>query len=317
MLLSVVVVNWNSKDDLLACLASLEAQTHQDIEVIVIDNGSEDGSVEAARTRFPSYRILPQGQNLGFAEACNRGIGASSGPWVAMLNNDAVADPNWAAALVIAAEGAPEACGMLQSAMFFLHDPNTVNSMGLYLTRTGGAIDRFEGSTRRAFSAEEIFCPTGGACAYRRAMLDRIKLEVGYYDREYFMYSEDFDLGWRAQLAGWSAQLVPESFVLHRFHGSTVRRGRSFFVVHTRLNRLRTLLKNSSWPFFLQTLHHTLFELGELICYGRWRAAVQVPKAVRHSLQQRAAVRAMSTVSRRALEKRWVGRVDGVARNTH
>lgn len=306
MRLSIVVVNWNSRSDLEACLESLAKQTHRDLEIIVIDNGSTDGSVAMVKERFPAVDLVEAGENLGFAEGCNRGIARSHGPWVALLNNDAVADPAWAAELVAAAESAPADCGMLQSAMFFLDRPDTINSMGLFLTRSGGAIDRFEGEPRRAVADVPIFCPTGGAAAYRRTMLDAIKLPTGWLDREFFMYCEDFDLGWRAQLAGWSARVVSSSIVLHKFHGSTARRGRAWFVSMTRTNRLRTLIKNASPRFLVATAPYTLFEIGELFWVGGWRAGIALPKAIVESVRQRRNVAALTSVARRAVEKKWV-----------
>jgi GT2 family glycosyltransferase len=224
-----------------------------------------------------------------------------------MLNNDAVADPAWAERLVEAAARAPADRGMLQSVMFFLDRPDTINSLGLFLTRSGGAIDRYEGEPRRAVVDEPIFCPTGGAAAYRRAMLEAVKLPTGYFDREYFMYSEDFDLGWRAQLSGWTAQLAAGSVVYHRFHGSTARRGRSWFVVMTRTNRLRTLLKNASPWFLLRTAPYSAIELAELLWHGGLQAGASLPRVVRESLRQRSRVDAMVAVGRRAIEGRWVG----------
>jgi GT2 family glycosyltransferase len=308
VLLSVVIVNWNSKDDLSACLASLARQTHRELEVIVVDNGSTDGSIELVERDFPDVHLLRTGENLGFAEGCNRGIALAKGPWVALLNNDAVADERWAAELVAAAERAEPRCGMLQSAMFFLDRPDTINSMGLFLTRTGGAIDRFEGEGRRDVPPEAIFCPTGGAAAYRREMLERIRLPTGYLDRDYFMYSEDFDLGWRAQLAGWSADLVPSSVVFHKFHGSTRRRGRAWFVEMTRTNRLRTLVKNASLRFLVATAPWTAFELGELLFVGGPRAFAKLPRALAESVVRRRDVSALAERRRREVEKRWVGR---------
>ncbi|CAN5188811.1 glycosyltransferase family 2 protein [soil metagenome] len=305
--LSVIVVNWNSRSDLEACLQSLVAQTHPDLEVIVIDNGSTDGSGAMVRDRFGQFALVEAGENLGFAEGCNRGIARATGPWIALLNNDAVADRDWASALVVAAESAPRDCGMLQSAMFFLDRPDTINSMGLFLTRSGGAIDRLEGEPRKPVDDVAIFCPTGGAAAYRRTMLDAIALPTGWLDREYFMYSEDFDLGWRAQLAGFSARLVSKSIVLHKFHGSTRRRGRAWFVSMTRTNRLRTLIKNASPRFLLRTAPHTAYEICELFWHGGLSAGFSLPKAIAESVRQRRHVSRLSTVARKSIEARWVG----------
>jgi hypothetical protein len=307
MKLSVVVVNWNSRADLEACLDSLRVQTHRELEVVVIDNASTDGSVEMVRTRYPEVRLLAQADNLGFAEACNLGIDATTGPWVAMLNNDATAEPRWAEALVEAARDAPAACGMLQSLMLFQRAPGRVNSTGIELTRAGRGHDRNEGAPRPTrLEPEEIFCPTAGAAAYRRAMLDAIRLPVGYFDRDHFCYYEDMDLGWRARLAGWSAIYVPASVVHHRYHGSTERRGRSWLVVTSKTNRLRTLVKNASWRFVVATSPWSAADVAMVLWHGRAGAAAGLVRAVRAAAAQRAQVSELSTRSREQIERAWV-----------
>jgi GT2 family glycosyltransferase len=307
MKLSVVVVNWNSRADLEACLESLRAQTHRDLEVVVIDNASADGSVEMVRTRYPEVRLLAQTDNLGFAEACNLGIDATTGPWVAMLNNDATAEPRWAEALVEVARDAPAACGMLQSLMLFQRTPDRVNSTGIELTKSGAGRDRDVGTPRpTALALEEIFCPTAGAAAYRRVMLDAIRLSVGYFDRDHFCYYEDMDLGWRSRLAGWSALYVPASVVLHRYHGSTERRGRSWLVVMAGTNRLRTLVKNASWGLVVKTSPQSIKDITKVLWHGRAGAAVGLVRAVRAAYVQRGRVSAISTRSREQIERAWV-----------
>lgn len=306
MLLSVVVVNWNLRDDLEACLDAIARQTYQDLEVIVVDNGSDDGSEKMVREKFPRYAVIQSGENLGFAEACNRGIEASTGDWVAMLNNDTIADAGWAGALVDAARAAPPTCGMLQSFMYFVSRPDTINSVGIGLTRDGGGVDLHEGEPRsRALGAEEIFCPSGGAAAYRRSMLEAIKLPVGYFDREHFMYYEDLDLGWRARLAGWSARNVPESIVLHKWHGSADRHGRSWLVVISRTNRIRTLLKNASVGFLVRTAPKSVYEACEAVWHGGARVALGLPGALLTSFRQRRLVGALAVERRSEVEERW------------
>lgn len=310
MRLSVVVVNWNSRADLEACLESLERQTHRDLEVVVVDNGSADGSAARVRERFPACKLLAETENLGFAEACNRGIDASTGPWVAMLNNDAVADERWAEALVRAAEAAPADVGMLQSLMLFMHDPTTVNSTGIQLLRSGRGHDRLEGTKHERVGGEEveIFCPTAGAAAYRRAMLDRIKLPEGYFDRRHFMYFEDLDVGWRARLNGWSARLVPDSVVRHKYQASTKRRGRPWLLVVSRTNRLRTLLKNASPEMIARSLHFTLWDAGVVAWNGGPRALLGYARALGEGLRQRREIDALVSRPRRETEARWVSR---------
>jgi GT2 family glycosyltransferase len=136
---------------------------------------------------------------------------------------------------------------MLQSLLLYQSRRDTINSTGVELTRSGGGRDRKEGQPRAAGEVpDEVFCPTAGAAAYRRTMLEAVHMSGGYFDRSHFMYYEDMDLGWRARLAGFSAQYVPGSVVYHRWHGSTERRGRSWLLATAGINRLRTILKNAS-----------------------------------------------------------------------
>ena len=308
--LSVVTVNWNSREDLAACLASLVAQSHADLEVLIVDNASSDGSAEMVRARFPQFTLLEQTANLGFAEACNIGIQHATGSWIAMLNNDAVADPDWAKALVSAAERVPESCGMLQSLMLFQRSPPTINSTGIGLRRSGGGFDRDEGREVPVSTAstpwEVIFCPTAGAAAYRRSMLDAIRLSTGYFDPAHFCYYEDLDLGWRARLAGYDALYVPQSVVHHKFHGTTARRGRAWLAKLATINRVRTLLKNASGSFIVGSLPSSLWQLLRLPFVCGPSALRDYASAVFSSIKLRGEVEAKRRVGRRAVETRWV-----------
>lgn len=281
-------------------------EPHTDLEVIVVDNGSSDGSAEMVRREFSDRLLLPERENLGFAEACNRGIDASTGEWVAMLNNDTVAEPTWAQELVRVATVAPPECGMLQSLLLFRARPGVINSTGIELAYSGGGRDRDAGAPFVPGRVpEEIFCPTAGAAAYRRQMLDGVKLPEGYFDRRHFMYYEDMDLGWRARLAGWSALYVPSSVVLHRWHGSSDRHGRAWLAVMSKTNRIRTLLKNASIPFLVRTGPRTVKELAEIAWHGRVRGLRAVATAVRESVESRRRVAAMTVREREAVEARW------------
>src|SRR5258708_8046612 len=306
MLLSVVVVNWNSRDDVHACLESLRAQTHPELEVIVVDNGLVDGWGDLGGAEFPEFTLLQQTENLGFAEACNRGIDASHGEWVAMLNNDAVAEPAWAKALATAASTATRDCGMLQSLLLYQGRTGVINSTGIELTYAGGGRDRDGNKHCDAVAPERnVFCPTAGAAAYRREMLDVIKLPTGYFDRSHFMYYEDLDLGWRARLAGYSAAYVPASVVHHKWHGSSSRHGRAWLEVISCINRQRTLLKNASGQFILRTTPRTALELAKIIWFGRLGGIMQSARAVRESVNLRTSVEAMAKIGRRQVEAEW------------
>ncbi len=306
--LSVVIVNWNSRADLTVCLESLSRQTYQDLEIIVVDNGSTDGSAAAVRASFPSVVLVEEKKNLGFAHGANRGIAVSHGEWVALLNNDTVADPRWAERLADAAAVAPPECGMLQSVLLFMDRPKQINSTGIVLTSSGSGNDRQEGEPFNHVEKAEIFCPTAGAAAYRRAMLDEIKLPIGYFDDKHFMYFEDLDLGWRARLAGWTAQVVPESIVLHKYQGSAVRHGAQWMIDVSHRNRLRTLIKNASPSFIARTMPRTIEEIARLTRIGGVRAFVDISRVIVESARQRSSVTNIARTSREEVEERWVDR---------
>ncbi len=308
MRLAVVIVNWNSRDDLRACLQSLVAQTHPDLEIVVVDNGSTDGSPAMVAADFPRCTLLAQADNLGFAEGCNRGIDASTASWVAMLNNDCVADPHWAATLVEAAERAPASCGMLQSLMVFLDRPATINSTGIELTALGGGRDRHRDRAwpnPASSAASAIFCPTAGAAAYRRTMLEAIRLSTGYFDRSHFMYFEDLDLGWRARLAGWEASYVPPSMVRHKWHGSTDRHGAGWLAVLSGINRVRTQIKNASLLLIARTSPVTAVETLEIARHAGVDGIRRLSAAIRESWALRREVAAMMRLDRRTVERDW------------
>ncbi|GAC1541759.1 MAG: glycosyltransferase family 2 protein [Polyangiales bacterium] len=307
--ISVVVVNWNSRVDLAACLDALGAQSDRDFETIVVDNGSTDGSVEMVRARFSAVRIVETGANLGFAEGCNRGIEVARQPWVATLNNDADAAPGWIAALRAAAALGDARLGMLQSRIVFKQDDTRTNSTGLLLYANGCAEDRhYDQPVRPDESPEEIFCASAGAALYRRAMLDELRLDSGVFDRDYFMYAEDVDLGWRARLAGWSSIYVPTAVVRHSFQGSSRRHGPNFVELQCKKNRLRTLVKNASLPFLLRTIPRTLGDLAEATLKGGPAMIPAFARAAASAVRQRARVGRLVRVSRRAIERRWVTR---------
>ena len=309
--ISVIVVNWNSQQDLAACLASLHRQTDRDFETILVDNGSSDGSVERVRRDYPEVRVLENGANLGFAEACNRGIACSDRAWIALLNNDAEADPHWIEELRAAARASDAGVGVIQARIMDQRVPAQVSSTGVVFGRSGEFQDRECGSTWNGRDAiEEIFCASAGAALYRRATLQAVRPPTGIFDRDFGLYFEDVDLGWRCRLAGWSARLAPRAVVYHARHGSAQRRGDRFVELQCRRNRVATLLKNASPALLLQSLFGTLRDAILLLARSGSGGARDYLRMIRHGLAQRPSVTALSRVGRREVERRWlVGRV--------
>ncbi|RDI76260.1 putative glycosyltransferase [Gaiella occulta] len=216
---TVVIPSWNGADLLADCLAALWRQTLPPGEVIVIDNGSTDGTAAMLAEAFPEVRLVGLDRNRGFAAAVNAGIRASDTPLIALLNNDAVAEPGWLAALVEAADG--ERVGMVASKIVDAADPGRIEGIGLEVDPEGNPrqIGRGEPDGPGFVRCREVFGPIAAAALYRRQLLD----EVGLFDEDFFAYLEDVDLAWRARRAGWRCLYAPGAVVAHR-RGSTGRR---------------------------------------------------------------------------------------------
>lgn len=243
-LVSVVVVNWNGRAALERGLPSIVgslANVHG-AELVVVDNGSVDGSAEVLERLAPAARLIRNDDNVGFSPAANQGIRATEGTYVALLNNDVVCHPDWLRLLVDALEADPR-LGTAAAQLRYLHDPGRINSAGIIVDLIGRARDRRDGLPASAEPQRPVavFGGSGGAVLYRRAMLD----EVGLLDERYFAYLEDVDLAWRARRRGWGAVYVPGSIVLHEFSASSAQ-------VQGLKNRLSnrnlvwTLVKNAS-----------------------------------------------------------------------
>ncbi|MCP1393569.1 MAG: glycosyltransferase family 2 protein [Methanothrix harundinacea] len=214
-MISVVIPNYNGRRYLEMCLSSLFSQTYQDFEVILVDNGSWDGSSEYVEKRFPGVRVVRNEENLGFAGGVNSGIRQARGEKILTLNNDTKADKDLIKSLSEAMDSDAEV-GMCASKMLFCD--GRINSTGICLSRSGAAWDRGMGEVDEGQydEVEEVFGPCAGAALYRREMLD----EIGLFDEDFFAYMEDVDLAFRGQLAGWKCLYILSAVVYHVHSGT-------------------------------------------------------------------------------------------------
>jgi GT2 family glycosyltransferase len=241
-LISVVIVNWNRRSLLRACLASLARQTGAEFETIVVDNGSGDGSAEMAEAEFGARAIRNPG-NRGFCAANNQGIAAARGEFVALLNNDAEAEPGWLAALHRACTRSPEV-GMAASKVLVWEDPRRIDKVGHLIYPDGQNKGRGSGAldTGQFDREEEVLWPDGCAAMYRKEMLDRI----GGFDEDFFAYGDDAELGLRARIAGWKCIYTPEAVVRHH-RGSTLGMESARRLELIERNRVLLALKLFPW----------------------------------------------------------------------
>ncbi len=241
---SVVIPNWNGEQDLPACLDSLLSQSLE-AHIIVVDNGSTDGSLELLRNKYPQIEVVILTKNRGFAGGVNAGIkrAIDNGfKYVALLNNDAMADKNWLKNLVDFLDNTPKAG---------VATPKILNSTGEYLDSTGDLYTiwglpyprgRREANTSKYDHDTEVFGASGGASLYRT----KVFAQIGLFDEDFFAYYEDVDISFRAQLAGWKVAYVPKAIVYHQIN-ATSNKIKGFATYHTLKNLPLLMWKNVPW----------------------------------------------------------------------
>ena len=242
-LVSVIIPNWNGVRHLPTCLSSLRHQTYPNLEVILVDNASTDESVVLVGRDYPEVVLLQLDENLGLTGGINRGIQLARGEIIVPLNNDTEVAPTWAEALVIALLEHPDA-GMAASKILLFDRRDILHSAGDAYGVDGIPINRgvWEKDAGQFDDDVYIWGGCGGAVAYRRAMLD----DIGLLDEDLFMYCEDVDLNWRAQLTGYRCVFAPRAVVYHHLSATGGGEIASFY---TGRNTLWVLVKNYPGEF--------------------------------------------------------------------
>ena len=213
---SVTIVTYNSGRFIKRCLESVLAQRHAPKEVIVVDNASTDGTTDILEQFEDRCRVYYNQENAGFAAAQNQAIKLSNGDWVLTLNPDVLLLPDFIRALVDSGNGDPtigSVCGKLlaMSAHFEIPELPVVDSTGIYFNPMLRHLDRGsqEVDNGHYLQYEYVFGATAAAALYRRAMIDDISIEGEFFDSDFFVYREDADVAWRAQLMGWKCMYAP------------------------------------------------------------------------------------------------------------
>jgi GT2 family glycosyltransferase len=265
--LSAVIVNWNGLRYLPECLAALAPQLPPGAELVLVDNGSTDGSPAFVREGYPAARIVALRANLGFAGGVNAGLRAARGELLLLLNNDAFVEPGFVAALLGALEQHPEA-GAAGAVLTFAHRPELVASAGIRVQRDGLALDLWAGCLIAMLPREPqpIFGPSGGAALYRRALLE----DIGLMEPAFFSYLEDADLAWRALLRGWRSVVAPGACARH-VYSATGGQGSPFKQRLLGRNRVRTIVRCLPGPLLLRYLPQILAYDLLAVAYGLLR----------------------------------------------
>lgn len=260
-LVSVTLVTYNSGRFIKRCLESVLEQKYGNMEIVVIDNASTDGTVDILEQFADRCRIYYNDENLGFAEAQNQAIKRAQGEWVLTLNPDVLLLPNFIQALVDAGQVDPKVgsvCGKLLTirATFDLPDKQLVDSTGIYFTPMLRHLDRGsqEVDNGHYLKYEYVFGATAAAALYRRRMIDDIAVDEDFFDGDFFVYREDADVAWRAQLLGWRCIYTPHA---RGYHVRNVLPGNrralpAAINMHSVKNRFLMRMKNMTGNLYLR-----------------------------------------------------------------
>lgn len=228
---TVVIPNYNGKELLTVCLQSLRKQTFPRFQVIVVDNGSTDGSVSCIREAFPEVDVLALQKNMGFAAAVNRGIGATHTSFIALINNDAKLAPTWIELLVDYMHHHKEVAAVCGK-MLRLDEPGILDSVGDVVNSVGQASGRGSGQldTGQFDHTEEIFSVCGGASVWRRTVFEH----VGLFDERFFAFFEDVDMGFRLRKLGFTCVYIPSAVCWHKRSATALRNPGRMMYLHYR-----------------------------------------------------------------------------------
>ncbi len=331
---SIIILNWNGLVFLKPCLDSLKKQDFppSEFEIILVDNGSTDNSVEWIKGYFrewqnetysPGLKLVELPQNTGFSAGNRQGLENSqpATKYIVTLNNDTLPEPGWLKTLVQSLEAKPgyEKWAAAGGPMLFMplrerdrKSPQKalIASGGIEIYRNGLALDRRVGEAlKQGEPEEEVFGVCAGAAIYKREAIE----EVGFFDPIFFAYLEDADLAWRLRLAGWKALYVPEAIVWHEFSG-TGKQGSSFKNFQLGRNRLWTIFKNWPLAFLLRYSLSILFYDFSASIYTllkgnsaslKGRLAALNPPKLGYILKQRRQILKNRKISDASLEK-WL-----------
>lgn len=243
---TIIIPNYNGLSFMEPCFESLKEQTIRDFKVLVVDNGSTDGSVEWLKEhRIPSIFLK---ENTGFSGAVNTGIRAADTPYVLLLNNDTRVEPGFVAAMERAMDQSPKIFSV-SSRMIQMYHPELLDDAGDMYSILGWAYQRGVGRSVNLYQKScRVFSACAGAAIYRRAVFD----EIGLFDELHFAYLEDIDVGWRAKLYGYDNVYCPDAAVYHVGSGTSGSRYNSFKVRLAARNCIYLNYKNMpGWQILL------------------------------------------------------------------
>lgn len=314
---SVLILNYNGAKFIEACLDSILAQSYPIHEIIVIDNASTDNSIALAKTGRPGVAIVEAGANLGFAGGMNLGIRKSNGEFLLLLNPDVVLDEEFLKMAVEAIQ-TDSRTGSVSGKVLKMAEKEAgrLDTTGHVIFRNRLFTDRGDGEADigQYDEVEEIFGACAGAGLYRREMLEDIRIADEYFDESFFLFLEDTDLNWRAQLRGWKCVYEPRAVARH-WRGGVAERKTKLVELHNYKNRYMMIIKNDSFWSVAKNFHHFLLTDTIKTAALLWRCPAalggiaDVWRNLPALMRKRRIIQSRRTISQKDFE-RWLMPVD-------
>ena len=281
---TVVIPNYNGIKYIRDCMDSLYKQEDISFEILVVDNGSKDGSLEILKKEYVDAKVIALEENTGFCHAVNVGIQNSGTPYVILLNNDTVVKPGFVEALQEAIEES-ERIFSVSSMMLSMADESRIDDAGDGYSMLGWAYARGKGKPAARYEKRaKVFAACGGAAIYRKEVFEKI----GYFDENHFAYLEDIDIGYRARIHGYRNAYEPKAKVIHAGSATSGSRYNEFKTKLSSANNAYMIAKNMpllQWllnlPFLLvgfliKAFFFSMKKMGGLYVKGYWKGACRI-----------------------------------------
>ena len=313
-LVSINIVNWNGLKFLNSCILSIKQQTYSNIEINIIDNNSSDESVRFLSEHYPEINLSVNSENRGFSKAHNQAIDISKGDYIIPLNFDITLTPTFVEEMVRAIESSPE-IGVVSGKLYIMNNigkTTTIDTTGITMSGMYPA-DRgqYEADEGQYSNRELVFGASGAAPMLSRKMLEDIKINNEFFDEDFFIYVEDVDLCWRAQLYGWKAFYTPSAVAYH-FRGATRESSSDMkkdYLLLGHRNRYLAIIKNSILSNLLKNMiwiiiFETRFYLGQIIQGNLFilKVPFMVSQKIKAIMPKRAKIQSKINVSANYME---------------
>lgn len=284
-LVSIIIVNWNGKEYLKKCLLSLKKQLQKGVEIIIVDNSSNDDSVEFVKKEYPKTKLIVNDRNLGFAQANNIGFNICVGKYILFLNNDTKVTPDFLVPLIRELASNVNTGGV-QSKILLMDGSKKLDSIGAFFTNTGFLYHYgFRKQDLPKFNKKiDLYSAKGACMLFKRSVLEKVLVDGEVFDSRYFAYFEETDLCHRVWLAGFCIKYISNSLVYHHVGATSSGLGDEFIQYHSFKNRIDSYIKNLGIIYLIKVLPlHILLCMASFIFYifrGKPVVSMAIVKAI-------------------------------------